>query len=631
VIGAVDPSGDAWATLRSGYPGFLSVPDEHTLRVRARRDPADPADQGLNDGDAVGLLGIEMHTRRRNRMNGVIGRIENGAFDVAVSQSYGNCPQYIQRRELSFARDPDEPFDGVIARAEYLDERAKKLIARSDTFFVASYVDLGDSNRQVDVSHRGGKCGFVRIGSDGALTIPDFAGNLFFNTLGNISMNPKCGLLFIEFASGDLLQLSGDGEVILNSPEIAAFQGAERLWRFKPRLVVYREAASAVRWKSDEDGRSPNAVMTGNWDEAAARLRAAELATVWRHFRIKEIVQESRSIRSLYLEPADGAGIVPHKAGQHLSIRVTPEGTHESLIRSYTLSVAPSDSCYRISVKLAGLVSTLLHGLKPGDVIEAKAPAGSFTIDAREGRPAVLLSAGIGITPMLAMLRHVIYEGARTRRTRLLWLFDAFHSKADRAFDHEITSLVEASGGAVKRVRILGDTNDAAEGRDYNAGGRIGIDLLKSTLPFDDYEFYLCGPGAFMQSIYDALTDLQVPNTRIYTEAFGPAILKRRRDRESPVSLSLAAATSPKTVRFVKSEREASWTPESGTLLELAESSGLAPPFSCRSGNCGTCRTRIVFGSVVYESIPAFAVPRGEALICCAKPAQGSDVLQLDT
>src|SRR5262249_55283399 len=151
------------------------------------------------------------------------------------------------------------------------------------------------------------------------------------------------------------------GEVILDSPEIAAFQGAERLLRVTPRRVVHRPDALPLRWAMREGGWSPNALLTGNWDEAAARLKATELAKAWRPFRVARIVAESSTVRSFHLEPADGNGIIPHRAGQHLPIRLMPAGSEKPLLRTYTLSVAPSDGIYRLSVKRDGAVSRHLH------------------------------------------------------------------------------------------------------------------------------------------------------------------------------------------------------------------------------------------------------------------------------
>ena len=424
VIGAVDDADNVWATLRAGLPGFAESPDPHTLQLHMEADAADPSDAGMHAGHPLGLLGIDLLTRRRNRMNGAITRVEAGALDIVVGQSFGNCPQYIQKRVVEYTRDPRTPSHMPAVKTHSLDERARAIIARADTFFVASYADEEDGKRKVDVSHRGGKPGFVRLDADGGMTIPDFAGNLFFNTLGNILSNNKAGLVFADFATGDLLQLSGDAEVILDSPEIAAFQGAERLWHFMPRQVVYRAAALPLQWIGKADGASPNSLMTGNWSEAASRLKGAALAKAWRKLRVTKIADESSLVRSFYLEPVDDAGLIPQAAGQHLPIRVSLGHGEPPVIRNYTLSTAASDRLYRISVKREGKVSRHLHDtLQVGDVIEARAPAGSFTIDALEPRPAVLLAAGIGITPMLAMLRHVVYEGWRKRATRPTWLF----------------------------------------------------------------------------------------------------------------------------------------------------------------------------------------------------------------
>ena len=272
VVGAVDPAGAPWATILAGEPGFVSSPDIHTLSIKVARQTSDPADAGLEDGDPVGLLGVELHTRRRNRVNGTARR-RPGGFDVTVGQSYGNCPQYIQLRDFALVGDPTAPYVGEIEVSTDLDADARALIRAADAFFVASYSD--ENGRQVDVSHRGGKPGFTRIGEDGVLTIPDFAGNMFFNTLGNIRLNGKAGLVFVDFSSGDLLQLTGAAEVVLDSPEIAAFQGAERLWRVRPIKIVRRLNVLPLRWAARADGASPRSLATGDWDAAAARLQAA--------------------------------------------------------------------------------------------------------------------------------------------------------------------------------------------------------------------------------------------------------------------------------------------------------------------------------------------------------------------
>jgi ferredoxin-NADP reductase/predicted pyridoxine 5'-phosphate oxidase superfamily flavin-nucleotide-binding protein len=629
VLGSVDPAGDAWATFVEGKPGFMSSPSPVVLDILAHRDPSDPASEGMADGMPIGLLGIEMHTRRRNRMNGFVSTIEGG-FRVDVDQSFGNCPRYIQLRDFAFEHQPGTPFQGKVEELPVLDDQARTIIQEADAFFVASYVDRED-RRQVDVSHRGGNAGFVRVGNDGVLTIPDFDGNLFFATLGNILLNGKAGLLFVNFATGDMLQMTGKADLIFDSPEIAAFQGAERFWTFKPTRIVRRRNALALRWAFQKDGWSPSSLMTGSWSQAADRLRATELATSWRPMTVTAIVDESATIKSFHLQPGDGAGLLPHVAGQHLPIRIKLPGEDKSIIRTYTLSVAPSDGIYRISVKRDGRVSQFLHDkVAVGDVIEVRAPAGDFSIDARSTRPAVLLAGGVGITPLLAMLRHIVYEGLRKQRVRPVTLFYAARSKADRPFDKEIADLIGASKGVVRLVRVLSDTTDAEEGRDFEAAGRIDMAMLTRFLPFNDYDFYLCGPAQFTQGLYDGLRVLNIADNRIQAEAFGPSSLVRTGQSIAAVVSSVAKPSEkPVPVIFANSLKEARWTPGSGTLLELAEGRGLEPEFSCREGNCGTCRTKLVKGAVAYVKQPTAKIDADEVLLCCTVPAEQEGGLQL--
>lgn len=618
VAGTVDPAGDAWATLMAGKPGFLSSPDKLTLDLSAPRDAADPADAGMEDGQPIGLLGIELHTRRRNRLNGVISRDGADRFSVAVRESFGNCPQYIRLRHFSFARDPAEPSTETPEELVALDEAARAMIGSAETLFIASYAETA-RGRQVDVSHRGGRPGFVRVDADGTLTIPDFAGNRFFNTLGNIRTSGKAGLVFVDFASGDLLQLTGEGEVVLDDPEIAAFQGAERLLKLRPRRIIRRRDALPLRWTSNADGASPNSLLTGDWREAERRLAAKTQAARWRAMRVTKVVEESATIRSLYLEPADGGAALPHQAGQHLPVRFTPPGSEKPLRRAYTISAAPSDRLLRISVRAQGVASRHLHGLKAGDEIEALAPAGGFTIDTEAPRPAILLAAGIGITPMLAMLRQIVFEGLRTRRPRPTVLFYSARSRAERAFDRELAQLVQAGQGAVHVVRLLSDVADAEPERDYDIEGRLDVAVLKAHLGFDDYDFYLCGPGGFMQSLHDGLRALSISEERINAEAFGPSSLSRT--AEPTAVESVTAAREPVTVTFAPSGQDARWTPESGSLLDLAEKVGLSPSFGCRAGSCGSCRAHVISGAVSHKPGTSAAFSANEALLCSALPA----------
>lgn len=626
LYGAVDADGHPWASILEGQPGFAHSPEPGLLQFHSLPALDDPAQ--LSDGSAIGLLGIELHTRRRNRINGHVRAMTTGGFAVTVDQSFGNCPQYIQLRQFHSVPLAD-PSTRVAQHFSELDDAAMAMIAEADTFFVASYVDV-DGERSVDVSHRGGQSGFVRVEGN-RLTIPDFAGNLHFNTLGNLLLNPRAGLLFIDFNTGDLLQLSGRTEIILEGPQVEAFQGAERLWTIDVEQVVRRPATLALRWRFD--GVSPTSLLTGTWEQATARLQAKALGDQWRPLRVARIEAQSHNIRSIYLEPADGAGLPLFQAGQHLPLRFNIDG--DVHIRTYSLSSAPSDDFFRISVKRDGRVSTHLHEqIRVGDLLEARAPQGHFTVAPHERRPLVLLAAGVGITPLLSMLREVVYQGLRTRRIRPTWFIQSSRTLADQPFRHELDRLLEDAGDAVRVVRLLSQPEaEAIQGEDFDLCGRIDVELLKDLLTVEDYDqpdFVVCGPGSFTQALYDGLRELDIRDSRIHAETFGPSTLRRRPDPDAVVIEQPPAATASVPVVFQRSAKEARWQPEGGSLLELAESRGLRPEFSCRGGSCGTCKTRLISGQVHYPLPPAEVPDDGQVLICCAIPAQVAQPLVLD-
>jgi len=620
IAGAVDGAGQPWATLIEGEEGFVTSPDPRRLSFDLAAmvlDPLDPATSGLGSGEAIGLLGIELHTRRRNRLNGQIRQASAQRLEITVEHSYGNCPQYIQLRQYRRAHERGiERID-----ATELDARSVEMIRSADTFFVASYVEHDDGRRSVDVSHRGGRAGFVRVEGN-RLTIPDYAGNLFFNTLGNLSVNPRAGLLFVDFTSGDVLQLAGRAEIILDSPLINAFEGAERLWTLDVEQAVLRPAATSLRWAFEE--YAPTSLMTGTWAETDARLREREQRNQWQRWRVQHQQQESADIRSFVLAPEQG--VAPRfAAGQHLPIRITT-ATGETLLRTYSLSSAPSDGQLRISIKAQGVVSRHLHEqIRVGDVLDVRPPLGSFTLNSETNRPLVLIGAGVGITPLLSMLR----EQVALEQGRRIHFFQGARTLADLPFQAELRELVQRAGGLLQVHRALSaPEQDAVLGHDYEQHGRIELAQIKAALSFDDYDFYLCGPAAFTQAIYDGLRDLNVADTRIHAEAFGPSTLKRRTDDQSVTFVQPPAASEPVPVYFTSSSKEARWKPEGGSLLELAESRGLTPEFSCRGGSCGTCKTRLVSGQVHYPNPPDELPEDGSVLICCAIPAQGEDGVQ---
>lgn len=627
MVGSVDAQQRPWASVLVGEPGFIHSPNERQLRFATQPVPGDPLAEGLQPGAALGFLGIELHTRRRNRVNGRVSRVSNQGFELEVEQTVGNCPQYVQGRELDWVRDARDLQPRSREALSALDAPARALISQADTLFIASHAPGAGA----DVSHRGGRPGFVHIESEHSFLVPDFLGNFLFMTLGNLALNPRAGVLFIDFETGDLLSLTGRAEVVWEGeglPSLAAFEGAQRAWRFQVESGWRLREALPLRWRFRD--WSPHALITGTWQEAAARLEVAQLAQTWRPYRVAQVIDESSVIRSFHLQAADGQVLPPFEAGQHLPVRLQPAGGEAPLLRHYTISSAPGADALRLSIKREGQASAHLHDqVRVGDVIEALGPRGQFTLDATAQRPAVLIGAGVGITPMVSFLHHIVTEGFRRRRTRPTHVIQVAHDAQVQAFAGEIQGLAARANGAVRVHTVLSQDGAGA------LKGPLTIDLLKSLLPFDDHEFFLCGPGGFMQVVYDGLRDLGVRDERLRAEAFGPAGLKRRIDvaavSGTAPSTALLPAAQQATVVFTRSGEASVWKPQHGSLLAFAEGKGLSPPFSCRAGHCGSCVTRIQSGQVSYASPPAWRAGQNEAVLCCAVPAEGhGEPLELD-
>lgn len=248
VIGSLDADGTPAASILAAPPGFVTSPDDRTLRLATLPTAGDPLAETLRPGASIGILGIQPHTRRRNRANGVVTAVSKSGFTVAVRQSFGNCPKYIWPREASFA--PRTPSAGTRTTTG-LDADMARLITGADTFFLASShaeaATAKDRAHGVDVSHRGGMPGFVHVDGD-TLTVPDYRGNFFFNTLGNLITHPRAGLVFTDFETGDLLHVATTTEIVTTPAEVAEHEGAQRLLRLHVTRATWRPAAAALRW-----------------------------------------------------------------------------------------------------------------------------------------------------------------------------------------------------------------------------------------------------------------------------------------------------------------------------------------------------------------------------------------------
>lgn len=492
VMAARDAGGRPWATVLTGDPGFVRTPDDRRLLIDSRPAAGDALHGGLTTGGDVGVLGIDLATRRRNRVNGRLAR-HGAPIRIDVTQAFGNCPQYIHPRSWRRAK-PAGGHAGVV-RATRLHARARAWIQASDTMFIASgYRGEGDDPAfGMDASHRGGPSGFVRVVSDQRLAFPDYAGNNYFNTIGNLVMDPRIGLLFVDFTRGSLLQVTGLADIRWDPGEPGEHPGGQRLVTVDIEEVVELQEVLPLRWSGSRD-----AVRT---------------------LRLIDKVRESRDIVSFIFSARDGGQLPGFQAGQHLPLEVPVPGSDRPLQRTYSLSNAPGGDRYRISVKREprGAASRYLHDhLTPGDTLNAGSPAGDFVLKPGDG-PLALVSAGIGITPLLSMLHQTAGDAAR----RPTWFVHGARDGPRHAFADEVEALAATRGDIKLHVAYSRPGRGDVSGRDYDSAGRLDADLVARLVPLAEADLYLCGPAGFIAGLGTQLIDKGAAAERIHTEEFG--------------------------------------------------------------------------------------------------------------
>lgn len=364
--------------------------------------------------------------------------------------------------------------------------------------------------------------------------------------------------------------------------------------------------------------------MVGSGDQPEQPI---EEPNAYRPFEIAKVERESDVISSFYLRRLDGKPVSPARPGQLLPIRVTIPGQPRPMQRTYTISDVSDGLHYRLSIKREGRdasVSTFLHdSAGPGFRLEAMAPRGKFILDETDDRPVGLVSGGVGITPMIAMLNHL--TGTAGGLKRPVYFVHGARSGREHAFAAHVRGLATKHPNLTVHVRYSSPCDSDRLGETHDSVGRIDIGLLQQLLPLDTCDVYLCGPTAFMQSTYDGLIAVGVPRERIRFESFGGGALTVK-----PDARIISKDVPPVAVRFARSDVSAEWTPQQGTLLEFAETLGLALVFGCRSGICGTCATTLKQGAVDYLEEPLAALEDGQVLLCCSTPAASAKATGLE-
>lgn len=364
--------------------------------------------------------------------------------------------------------------------------------------------------------------------------------------------------------------------------------------------------------------------------EVAAPRSKPDLAWEgWREFKIvrRHIEDAARTQCSFHLQPVDGRPLPAFKPGQFLTFSLEVPGgagAVQTITRCYSLSDGPDPDGYRVTIKrvpapqdhpefLPGLSSNHFHDHgRVGDVLRVKAPAGHFFLDPDASAPVVLVGGGIGITPMVSMLRWCIANQPQ----RVVHLYYGLRNSDEHAFKLQLEAWA-ASHPALRLHVVYSRPNVAdVQGRDFQHAGHVDVDLLRRTLPHGRHQFYVCGPPAMMQTLVPALADWGVPVADIHHEAFGPASVKLPGAEAAPVP-----AVTGVEVKFKRSGRTLAWDGRDASLLDFAERHGIAVESGCRSGGCGSCETRVLDGAVQYEHAPDHDVARGQCLLCVGKPA----------
>jgi ferredoxin-NADP reductase/MOSC domain-containing protein YiiM/ferredoxin len=335
-----------------------------------------------------------------------------------------------------------------------------------------------------------------------------------------------------------------------------------------------------------------------------------------RPFRVTAVMRESASVRSFALEPEDGETLPEFLPGQFLALKLEPPEAPAALLRSYSLAAPAGERGYRIGVKreAGGRGSGFLHDrVAVGDAVKVGAPRGAFTLDVDETAPVVLLSAGVGVTPVLAMLGAL----ARTGSERAVWWIHGARNGAEHAFASEARELLSELPTARSHVRYSRPEPEDRQGLDFDAAGRIDLDALLALGVPREAQFYLCGPPAFLRELTGALLGWGVEPARLHREVFGA---EPREDAPDPHPPPGRPGRGPE-IAFSRSALTIPWDERYGSLLELAEACDVPADWSCRTGVCHRCEAGLVDGEVVYDPAPLDAPAPGQALLCCSRPA----------
>jgi ferredoxin-NADP reductase/MOSC domain-containing protein YiiM/ferredoxin len=439
-------------------------------------------------------------------------------------------------------------------------------------------------------------------------------------------------LLVSHRRPGFYFRVLEEGEVQAGDDIVKLASGPEQMPVAELDALLYlprherQELLRAVRIPALSPGwqASFRALLDQEPGSGNAGLAATSPPPAWPGFRpltVTAITRESDGVISIRLEDPDGASLPAARPGQYLTLRVRPDDQQRSLLRNYSLSGPPGAPYYRISVKreVHGAVSGYLHThLTVGDRLDIAAPRGTFILDHTDA-PVLLVSAGIGATPVLAMLQALAQE----QSNREVWWLHGARNGDEHSFSAEVQALLALLPNTRSYVCYSRPGPTDVRGHGFDAEGRLtGLVLAELELP-SDAEAYVCGPAPFMDEINAGLSSVGIQASHIHTELFGaaPALTPgiAPTSKRAPHPPGGLVGTGPR-IEFARSDLAIPWSSEYTSLLELAEACDVPVRWSCRTGVCQTCQTTLIAGSVEYRPDPVSPPPDGSLLICCSQP-----------
>ncbi len=446
-------------------------------------------------------------------------------------------------------------------------------------------------------------------------------------------------LLVAHQRPGFYFRVLEEGEVGAGDEIVRVAQGPERMTVAAINALLYlpgpakgdieralRIPALSPGWKGSFEALLRQTAQPGPHTGNPGLASPEQMVTAapgFRPLKVARMDRESSSVVSLVLEPADGRPLTVPLPGQFVVLRLRPQADAPPVLRSYSLSGLPDAARYRITIKEEphGIASTYLSTqLRTGDVLDVSAPRGAFTLQ-RGDRPVVLLSAGVGVTPVLAML-HALAAHASPRP--VWWIYGA-RNGLDHPFAREVRDLLAKLPQARSHVRYSRPEATDRLGVDFDAAGRLTVTVLEKLGVPRESDFYLCGPPAFLEDFTAGLGGWGVARDRVHTEIFGSGKPITPGVKEAPRRPPHAPAGSPgkgPRISFARAGLTVSWDPKFQSLLELAEACDVPVRWSCRTGVCHTCECGLISGSVTYDPEPLEPPADGNLLTCCSRPRE---------